>query len=119
MTRGVRVLGLQLLFELTVKDLIVLVFSLLLGMEFQNFFEALMNQETFIQHLEIESCHVQLTGLWRERQKCDDIPRAETDIPARSSIPSPLEAPRIFQPFNHFRNYDSSCLTASFPSRPP
>lgn len=68
MTRGVRVLGLQLLFELTVKDLIVLIFSLLLGMEFQNFFEAFMNQETFIQHLEIESCHVQLTGLWRERQ---------------------------------------------------
>jgi hypothetical protein len=57
------VLGLQLLFELAVKDLIVLIFSLLLGMELQGFFEALMNQETFVQHLKIKPCHVQLTGL--------------------------------------------------------
>lgn len=63
MTGGVRVLGLQLLFELAIKNLIVLIFRLLLGMELQGFFEALMNQETFIQHLEIKSCHVQLTGL--------------------------------------------------------
>lgn len=68
MTRGVRVLGLQLLFELAVKDLIVLIFCLLLGMELQSFFKALMNQETFVQHLEIKSCHVQLTGLLEERQ---------------------------------------------------
>lgn len=63
MTRGVRVLGLQLLFELAVKDLIVLIFCLFLGMELQGFLEALMDQEAFIQHLEIESCHVQFTGL--------------------------------------------------------
>lgn len=62
-TGRVGVLGLQLLLELAVKDLIVLIFSLLLGMELQGFFEALMNQKTFIQHLEIKSCHVQLTGL--------------------------------------------------------
>lgn len=68
MTRGVRVLGLQLLFELAVKDLIVLIFCLLLGMELQSFLKALMNQETFVQHLEIKSCHVQLTGLLEERQ---------------------------------------------------
>ena len=68
MTRGVGVLGLQLLFELAVKDLIVLIFGLLLGMELQSFLEALMNQETFVQHLEIKSCHVQLTGLLGERQ---------------------------------------------------
>jgi hypothetical protein len=41
----------------------VLIFSLLLGMELQGFFEALMNQETFVQHLKIKPCHVQLTGL--------------------------------------------------------
>lgn len=63
MTWGVGVLGLQLLLELTVKDLIVLIFGLLLGVEFQSFFEAFMNQETFVQHLKIESCHVQLTSL--------------------------------------------------------
>lgn len=64
MTGGVGILGLQLLFELAIKNLIVLIFRLLLGMELQGFFEALVNQETFIQHLEIKSCHVQLTGLW-------------------------------------------------------
>ena len=68
MTWGVGVLGLQLLFELAVKNLIVLIFGLLLGMKLQGFFEALMNQETFVQHLEIKSCHVQLTGLQGERQ---------------------------------------------------
>lgn len=63
MTGGVGVLGLQLLFELAVENLIVLIFSFLLGVEIQGVFEALMNQETFVQHLEIKSCHVQLTGL--------------------------------------------------------
>lgn len=67
MTGGVGVLGLQLLLELAVKNLIVLVFGLLLGMELQGFFEALVNQEPFVQHLEIESCHVQLAGLQGER----------------------------------------------------
>lgn len=84
MTRGVRVLGLQLLFELAVKDLIVLIFCLLLGMELQSFLKALMNQETFVQHLEIKSCHVQLTGLlmrlkpyWRKRSsKVGTLPPA-------------------------------------------
>lgn len=64
----VGVLSLQLLFELAVKDLIALVFSLLLGMELQCFFEALMNQKTFVQHLKIKSCYVQLTGLEREER---------------------------------------------------
>lgn len=64
----VGVLSLQLLFELSVKDLIALVFSLLLGMELQCFFEALMNQKTFIQHLKIKSCYVKLTGLEREER---------------------------------------------------
>lgn len=71
MTGRVGVLGLQLLFELAVKNPIVLIFGFLLGVELQGFFEALMNQETFVQHLEIKSCHVQLTGLWgrgEERQ---------------------------------------------------
>lgn len=63
MTGGVGVLGLQLLFELAVENLIVLIFSFLLGVEIQGVFEALMNQETFVQHLEIKSSHVQLTGL--------------------------------------------------------
>lgn len=63
MTGGVRVFGLQLLFELAVKDLIVLIFCLFLGMELQGFLEALMDQETFIQHLEIKSSHVQFTCL--------------------------------------------------------
>lgn len=64
----VGVLSLQLLFELSVKDLIALVFSLLLGMELHCFFEALMNQKTFVQHLKIKSCYVQLTGLEREER---------------------------------------------------
>lgn len=63
MTGGVGVFGLQLLFELAVKDLIVLIFCLFLGMELQGFLEALMDQETFIQHLEIKSSHVQFTCL--------------------------------------------------------
>lgn len=63
MTGGVGVLGLQLLFELAVENLIVLIFSFLLRVEIQGVFEALMNQETFVQDLEIKSCHVQLTGL--------------------------------------------------------
>lgn len=68
MSGRVGVLGLQLLFELAVKQLIVLVFGFLLGVELLGIFEALMNQETFVQHLENKSRHVQLTGLWGERQ---------------------------------------------------
>lgn len=55
--------SLQLLFELAVKDLISLVFSLLLGMELQCLLESFMNQKTFVQHLKIKPCHVQLTSL--------------------------------------------------------
>lgn len=59
--------SLQLLFELAVKDLIALVFSLLLGMELQCLLESLMNQKTFVQHLKIKPCHVQLTSLEKGR----------------------------------------------------
>lgn len=55
--------SLQLLLELAVKDLIALVFSLLLGVEPQCLLESLMNQETFVQHFKIKPCHVQFTGL--------------------------------------------------------
>lgn len=58
--------SLQFLFELAIKNLIALVFGLLLGMELQCLLEALMNQKTFVQHLKIKPCHVQLTGLERE-----------------------------------------------------
>lgn len=57
--------SLQLLFELAVKDLIALVFSLLLGMELQCFLESLVNQKAFVQHLKIKPCHMQLASLER------------------------------------------------------